>query len=318
MSEPTPPDAEMDAAIKQAEADKAARDAQSAARKAAEPVREPLSPIQKTALKAAVGAAILCPVWFAVAALGTKFGLWSYGFGLAKMTFQWGPIVLGLAVVISLVALVIQLIKSPRRGVIIALVTLLFSAMSFGKFYGSVRLGLGLPPIHDVQTDWTRSILPPQAIVDARDANKWNPIRENPVVPEFAAGRWPDAAGKSNADLQATTYPDVKPLLVAAPVDVVLEFAEGVALKQGWKIETVDPSAGLIHATYTSTWFGFTDDILIRVTQQGPSGARVDLRSISRVGLSDMGANASRIKSYLDDAHLAARSYGSSEVDEDA
>ena len=87
----------------------------------------------------------------------------------------------------------------------------------------------------------------------------------------------------------------------------MLEFIEGIALQQGWTIESVDQSAGLIHATSTSFWFGFTDDIIIRVKPQGSEGSRIDVRSISRVGLSDLGANAGRVKSFLDDAHMQVR-----------
>ena len=130
---------------------------------------------------------------------------------------------------------------------------------------------------------------------------------EAPVVADMAAGRWPDMVGKPVSQLQRSHYENIKPLLIRFPPEVVLEFAEGIAIKQGWAIESVDQENGLIHATHTSFWFGFTDDILIRVTAQGPQGTRIDVRSTSRVGLSDLGANAQRIKGFIDDAALAVR-----------
>lgn len=313
MTEPqdnAPSAAEFEAAKEKAKAEQAAREAE----RASLPPRLPLSPLQSLSLKIAVAAAVMCPLWFAVAALGTKFGLWGYPFGLGKMTFQWGPLLLMAALVIAAVTMVIQLVKPPRRGVIIALVALLVPGMMMMRAYSTQKRVLGLPPIHDIQTDWSRPVPPPEAHVSLRGANGWNPILENPAVSKAAGGRWPDAVGKTNAELQEENYNFLKPLIIQAPVDVVLEFAEGIAEKQGWAIESVNAEAGIIHATSTSTWFGFTDDIFIRVGAQGPTGARIDLRSVSRVGLSDMGANAARVKAYLDDAHLAARRYGSSEA----
>ena len=59
-----------------------------------------------------------------------------------------------------------------------------------------------------------------------------------------------------------------------------------------------DAGAGRIEASQTSRWFRFTDDIVIRVTPDGP-GSRVDMRSLSRQGRSDFGVNAARIGAYM-------------------
>jgi uncharacterized protein (DUF1499 family) len=60
-----------------------------------------------------------------------------------------------------------------------------------------------------------------------------------------------------------------------------------------------DASSGRIEATARTRWFGFTDDIVVRIRPEG-AGSRIDVRSASRVGRSDVGANAARIKEYLD------------------
>ena len=70
---------------------------------------------------------------------------------------------------------------------------------------------------------------------------------------------------------------------------------------KGWKIVTAEPEEGRIEATETSFWFEFKDDIMIRVLPEGESGSRIDVRSVSRVGLSDLGANAKRVKLFLED-----------------
>jgi uncharacterized protein (DUF1499 family) len=65
-----------------------------------------------------------------------------------------------------------------------------------------------------------------------------------------------------------------------------------------------DPAAGRIEANETTRWFRFTDDVVIRVAPDG-AGSRVDVRSVSRVGRSDFGVNAGRIRAYT--AALKAR-----------
>ena len=66
----------------------------------------------------------------------------------------------------------------------------------------------------------------------------------------------------------------------------------------GWEIVASDPDTGRIEATDTTFWFGYKDDIIIRVTPE-QDGATVDIRSVSRVGIGDLGANAERIETFL-------------------
>ena len=77
-----------------------------------------------------------------------------------------------------------------------------------------------------------------------------------------------------------------------------LDKALGIAQTEGWQIVTADKSKGRIEATDTTRWFGFTDDIVVRLTPWG-AGTRVDVRSVSRIGRSDIGTNARRIRRYL-------------------
>ncbi len=76
------------------------------------------------------------------------------------------------------------------------------------------------------------------------------------------------------------------------------EKALVMARAMSWSIAAVDREHLLIEATDTTFWFGFKDDIVIRVTPLGEE-SRVDVRSVSRVGLSDIGTNAERIRKYL-------------------
>jgi uncharacterized protein (DUF1499 family) len=71
-----------------------------------------------------------------------------------------------------------------------------------------------------------------------------------------------------------------------------------VLTDQGLEIVAVDSDAGLVEATATTFWFGFKDDLVVRV-EAIESGSRVDVRSVSRVGQSDVGQNAKRIEKFL-------------------
>ncbi len=138
------------------------------------------------------------------------------------------------------------------------------------------------PPIHDITTNIDR---PPEfkAIL---------PIRADAPNP-------PEYAGADTARQQRSAYPDLVTLTVEKPLDDVFASAEQLARKLGWDIVAADQSAGRIEATATTAWFRFKDDVVVRLTANG-SGTDIDVRSKSRVGRSDMGANAARIRTFLD------------------
>ena len=67
----------------------------------------------------------------------------------------------------------------------------------------------------------------------------------------------------------------------------------------GWEVVAADPAAGRIEAVATTFWFGFKDDIVVRVAPAG-AGSLIDARSKSRVGVGDLGTNAQRLRAYLE------------------
>ncbi len=102
------------------------------------------------------------------------------------------------------------------------------------------------------------------------------------------------------ADSVRRGYPDLRSLTL--PLPAARAFALALATARGersWEITGTDSAAGRIEASATTSWFGFKDDIVIRITPQGPDSAVVDMRSKSRVGKSDVGANARRIRRYF-------------------
>jgi uncharacterized protein (DUF1499 family) len=86
-------------------------------------------------------------------------------------------------------------------------------------------------------------------------------------------------------------------MLPAAPGEA-FQKALSAAINMGGEIIEANRDAGLIEATYTTYWFGFKDDMVVRITPE-KTGSRIDVRSVSRVGVSDVGTNAKRIRRFL-------------------
>lgn len=95
-------------------------------------------------------------------------------------------------------------------------------------------------------------------------------------------------------------YKIIEPLYLDQPTASVFEAARRLVQSRGWTIVSADPAEGRLEATQTSPWWGFKDDVAIRITQE-EGRTRVDMRSVSRVGISDLGANARRISAFLYD-----------------
>jgi uncharacterized protein (DUF1499 family) len=98
--------------------------------------------------------------------------------------------------------------------------------------------------------------------------------------------------------LQATGYPELRPARVSLAPEQALDAAVEVAERLGWEVTWVNRERATIEATDTSTLFRFVDDVVVRITPDG-AGSRIDLRSVSRVGQSDLGANAARIAAFV-------------------
>ncbi|HEX6266999.1 MAG TPA: DUF1499 domain-containing protein, partial [Burkholderiales bacterium] len=102
----------------------------------------------------------------------------------------------------------------------------------------------------------------------------------------------------ATAEQQRRAYPDIQPLVIQMPAQEAFAKARAAAQQMGWEIVSADPAAGRIEAVASTFWFGFRDDVTVRVTPQG-AASRIDVRSKSRVGRGDAGTNARRIRAYL-------------------
>lgn len=94
------------------------------------------------------------------------------------------------------------------------------------------------------------------------------------------------------ADLAPTTLPLAKEAAIA-------RVALVAASMPGWRVTATDVDTGTVEATSTTRLFGFQDDIVIRVRPAGDGGSRIDMRSKSRDGKGDLGANAARIRAFM-------------------
>jgi len=192
-------------------------------------------------------------------------------------------IVIPAALFLGLIAVVLSLVgiaRSGSKGMALAgLVLGLIAAAMPATSINTARHS----PIHDVSTDRDN---PPQfvAVLPLRTAAK--------------AANSTDYDAKT-AELQKETYPDIGPLHLDVPPAQAFDRAQNAAREMKWDIVTTDPAQGRIEATATTFWFGFKDDIVVRVRPEASGGSRVDVRSVSRVGSSDVGANAKRVRSFL-------------------
>lgn len=268
----------------------------------------------------ALGLAIFSVLWFMAAALGSKFGLWSWQFGLGTMTMSLGPMIGIGAVAIAALAIIVSLIKAPRkRPFILSFAALLVAGGMMGRLLAIGAQAAALPPIHDIQTDWSNPIAFSSDLMDLRQATgALNPVEAAPVIKLDEGGqeRWPGFNGKTVAEAQEAMeqdpeaagkdkkkklYPPINTLTTSKSVTDVHAAAKQLVTERGWSIVTDNAASGVIEATETSGWFGFKDDIAIRIVPSTDGGSIVDVRSVSRVGLSDLGANAKRVGNLMRD-----------------
>ena len=223
--------------------------------------------------------ALAAGVALALGGPGHRFGLWNFGTGFAILRYAvYGGIA---GAVISAVGLVLARYRGRRRGMFRALAGLAIGLIVVGLPAYWLQVARSVPPIHDVTTD------------------PGDPPAFEAVLPLRADAPNPATYGGAQvAAQQAQGYPDIAPLETEVPAQRAFDAALAAATEMGWQIVAAEPDAGRIEATDRTFWFGFTDDVVVRV-QATDGGSRIDLRSTSRVGVSDMGTNAARVRDYL-------------------
>ncbi|MBI5468166.1 MAG: DUF1499 domain-containing protein [Deltaproteobacteria bacterium] len=209
---------------------------------------------------------------------GSRLGLWHFRTGFAILRFSaYGGL---LSAALSFAGVVVCLLRRQSvKGAGVGAAGLLLSlAVVIVPLMWSLE-AKRVPRIHDITTDTEN---PPifKAIPETR-----------PTPPEYP--------GAAVSVQQREMYPEITPLELNISPERAYEAALRSARELGWEIVDSDLSSFHIEAVDTTMWYGFKDDIAVRITPQD-GGSRVDVRSVSRVGVSDVGTNARRIRRYFD------------------
>jgi uncharacterized protein (DUF1499 family) len=223
--------------------------------------------------------ALVAALALLLAGPGYRFGWWSLGTGFAIIRYAaYGGIA---AAVVSAAALILAPLRGQRRGMFRALAGLIIGLITVGVPAYYLNTARAVPPIHDVTTDTE----------DPPAFEAMLPLRAE--APNLASYGGPAVAAQQHA-----AYPDIAPADYPIAPEAAFEAALAAARAMGWDVIAADKAAGRIEATDRTFWFGFVDDIVIRV-RPTDAGSRIDVRSVSRVGVSDVGTNAGRVRAYL-------------------
>ncbi len=221
--------------------------------------------------------ALLAAVIAVLAVLGVRLGVMPLRLALFA-GLGGGALIALIAALVSVIGLFLTF-KNGTGGRGIAFAALFLSLAIVLPMGSAMRAGGSVPPIHDISTDLTDP--PAFAAVRAQRTPAHNSLDRSQ----------PENLGA----LQVAAYPDLSPIMIDKHPGEVFEAAVIVAQDMGWEIVSVAVEEGRIEATDTTFIMGFKDDIVIRVREEAGK-ALVDIRSASRVGESDLGKNAARIR----------------------
>ena len=223
--------------------------------------------------------AILAFAAMVLAGPGTKAGWWDWRTGLTTLRVAaWVGIA---AAVVALVLVALLAVPRWRTRPWVSILALCFALAAVAPPMILLSNAKQVPPIHDITTDTAE---PPEFVA----------LRE-------VRAKSPNGLAYAGAEVtrqQQQAYPDIKPLVTAHPPREEMQRAIDAARALGWEVVSSDAEFGRIEATATTRWFGFKDDVVVRIRSEG-TGSRVDVRSMSRVGRGDLGANAARVREFL-------------------
>lgn len=228
----------------------------------------------------ALFAGVVAAVFVGAAGPAYRYAGFSLEHAFALMT--WGVYAAAGAAVLAILWIVFSAIGRSMEGLMSFILALV---LAIGAAYMPLNMratAAKVPVIHDITTDTAN---PPAFVAIA-------PLRAQ-------APNGVDYKADENAAKQQEAYADIVPLVLpdVAPADLFTR-AEATARAMNWEIVAAEAAEGRIEATDTTAWWGFKDDVVIRIAAEG-TGSRLDIRSMSRVGKSDLGKNAERIRAFL-------------------
>jgi uncharacterized protein (DUF1499 family) len=214
----------------------------------------------------------------AAAGFGHRYGLWDYRTGFTIL--RWAVYVAAGAGVVALIGLLSAVVQHASQAALVGVVGVVIALAVLWPAWSMQRTGAQVPRIHDITTDTEH----PPAFVAIVPLRKDAPNRAEYDGPKVAAE-------------QKAAYSDIAPVQLPLPPAQAFDRALGVVRNMGWQIVATEPAEGRIEATDQTFWFGFKDDVVIRVAA-ADNGSRIDVRSKSRVGRNDFGTNAKRVRAY--------------------
>lgn len=219
---------------------------------------------------------VLPAVAYALLTLGMRLGLYDFRvvFGQFKV---FVPALTAGSVILAVAAVGLAV----RRRILVAAAAIVLCTVSAAMALAPGQMfkkGGSVPPIHDITTDPDS---PPSYVATA-------PLRTE--------GMNPPEYDRSQLAQQREAYPDIQPLDVPAAPREAFGATERAMKAVGIKVVASDIDAGTLEGTHTSAWFGFKDDVAVRIRPLAAGGSVIDMRSKSRVGRSDLGANAERLR----------------------
>lgn len=193
--------------------------------------------------------------------------------------FMYAVPIAGVAALVGIVALVMNWRTGwPAAGK--ALAAIILGGGAFAAATIALAPAKSVPPIHDITTDlenlptFTKLAVPEDNLRGVETVENWQ-------------------------QLHREGYAGLTGIILDMPPAEVIARAEELALARGWTIEAVKPEEGRLEAVAYASWIRFEDIVVVRATETGEGKTRVDMRSVSRVGISDVGENAKRIREFL-------------------
>lgn len=227
-----------------------------------------------------------------VSAVGTGWGYWEYTSGLMGVA---GAFLLGLGAILIGAVQGWRTRKAinppPRARRWVGMGVALLYVGWVGTF---LMAALTVPAIHDVSTDLADPPAFRTLTLRADNLDNVPGADDKDMRGLTDQQRW--------ALVHQKAYGDIRSVRINEPVSMVIAKAELLAKARGWDVATSLPEEGRLEATATSAFFRFKDDVVLRVRpSETGEGSIVDMRSVSRVGISDLGMNAKRVRAFLAD-----------------
>jgi uncharacterized protein (DUF1499 family) len=218
---------------------------------------------------------------FLMSGYGYQWNLWELGVGFLFLRYSaYAAIALAL---ISLGSLWF-LRKSTSQAIVYAIISLILTGVVGGSAFYWQQRAQSVPPIHDITTDLDN---PPEFVAMVR-------LRADAPNP-------PEYAGDETRQAQMEAYSQLEPLVIGTEMQLVMDAAVELILQRDWHLVAINRNERRIEATEELAWFGFKDDVVLRFSESNDGSTRVDMRSKSRIGRSDVGVNAKRIDRFLTD-----------------